>query len=52
MEADPYLLSPKTKGIESETPATADGMTEKFSWSFDWSYGAITKFLWLQLTLE
>ena len=44
MEADPYLLSPKTKGIETETPATADGMTQGFGWSFDWSHGAITKF--------
>ena len=44
MEADPYLLSPRTKGIETETPNTVDGMAKGFIWSFDLSHGAITKF--------
>lgn len=44
MEADPYLLAPRTRGVETETPATPDGMAQEFSWSFDWSHGAITKF--------
>ena len=44
MEADPYLLTPKTKGIETKIPATSDGMAQEFSWSFDLSHGAITKF--------
>ena len=44
MEADPYLLAPGTKGLETESPATPDGMSREFSWSFDWSHGAITKF--------
>ena len=44
MEADPYLLSPKKIGIESEAPATADGMAKEFRWTFDSSHVAITKF--------
>ena len=44
MEADPYLLAPGTRGVETETPATPDGMAQKFSWAFDWSHIAITKF--------
>jgi short subunit dehydrogenase-like uncharacterized protein len=44
MEADPYLLAPRTRGVETESPATPDGMAQKFSWSFDWSHVAITKF--------
>tara|TARA_B100001175_G_scaffold317692_1_gene335783 strand:- start:2020 stop:3237 length:1218 start_codon:yes stop_codon:yes gene_type:complete len=44
MEADPYILAPGTKGVETESPATPDGMSREFSWSFDWSHGAITKF--------
>ena len=44
MEANPYLLAPRIKGVETETPATPDGMAKEFSWSFDWSHGAITKF--------
>ena len=44
MEADPYLLSPKKIGIESEDPATADGMGKEFRWAFDSSHVAITKF--------
>ena len=44
MEADPYLLSPKKNGIESEDPATADGMAKEFKWAFDLSHVAITKF--------
>lgn len=44
MEADPYLLAPGTRGVETETPATPDGMAKEFSWYFDRSHGAITKF--------
>lgn len=44
MEADPYLLAPRTKGVETISPATPDGMAKEFSWSLDWSHGAITKF--------
>ena len=44
MEADPYLLSPRTSGVETHSPATASGMSQEFSWSFDWSHGAIMKF--------
>jgi short subunit dehydrogenase-like uncharacterized protein len=44
MEADPYLLSPKKNGTESEDPATADGMAKEFKWAFDLSHVAITKF--------
>ena len=44
MEANPYLLAPGTKGVETMSPATPDGMAKEFSWSFDWSHGAITKF--------
>ena len=36
MEADPYLLSPRTSGVETHSPATASGMAQEFSWSFDW----------------
>ena len=44
MEADPYLLTPRTIGIETEAPASADGMAREFRWAFDSSHGAITKF--------
>ena len=44
MKADPYLLAPKSKGVETEIPATPDGMAKEFTWSFDCSHGAITKF--------
>ncbi len=44
MEANPYLLSPITNGVETEAPATADGMVRDFNWAFDWSHGSITKF--------
>ena len=44
MGADPYLLTPRTIGVETQAPATADGMAQEFRWAFDWSHGAITKF--------
>ena len=44
MEANPYLLAPRTEGLETKSPATTDGMAKEFSWSLDWSHGAITKF--------
>ena len=44
MEKDPYLLTPGTIGIETETPGTADGMTADFKWAFDSTYGVVSKF--------
>jgi len=44
MEVDPYLLTPKTIGIETEGTTTADGMAKEFRWAFDSSHVAITKF--------
>lgn len=44
MDANPYLLTPGTKGIETETPGTADGMALNFQWTFDSTYGAVSKF--------
>ena len=44
MAANPYLLIPGTIGVETEGPATADGMPRQFRWAFDSRYGAITKF--------
>jgi len=44
MEVDPYLLAHKTIGVETEAPATADGMAKEFRWAFDSSHVAITKF--------
>ena len=44
MDADPYLLSLGTIGVETETPGTADGMDQEFKWSFDSTYGAVSKF--------
>ena len=44
MAANPYLLIPGTIGVETEGPATADGMPRQFRWAFDLRYGAITKF--------
>ena len=44
MELDPYLLAHKTIGVETEAPATADGMAKEFRWAFDSLHVAITKF--------
>ena len=44
MEANPYLLTPGTIGVETEAPGTADGMVPEFKWAFDPTYGIVSKF--------
>ena len=44
MEANPYLLTRGTTGIETAAPGTADGMPAAFKWAFDSTYGAVSTF--------
>ena len=44
MEANPYILAPGVIGVETKTPGTADGMAPDFKWTFDSTYGAVSKF--------
>ena len=44
METNPYLLTPGAVGIETQAPGTADGMAADFKWTFDSTYGAVSKF--------
>ena len=44
MEANPYLLTRGTIGVETEAPGTADGMPPAFKWAFDSTYGVVSTF--------